>query len=269
MGNFTDSNGTRHRSVAEQERADRTRALLQTASIAGEPQRGELLNTVVLLNRSVADAVANRFAERGVDAEDLTQVAYLALVKAVRRFDPDHGHDFLSFAVPTIRGEIRRYFRDLCWTIRPTRRLQDLHTELLSLRPAMTQQLGRRPSSAQLADRLDVPRRAIDEVQAIDDAGYYSPLSLDVGGDHGDPMQGQLSQTLGTEDPELSRVEARVTVLPLLAALRPRERLILKLRFRDGLTQQRIGEHIGITQMQVSRILQAILADLRARLEAA
>jgi RNA polymerase sigma-B factor len=251
-------------------RAVRTKRLLSKASAVGPARRQHLLENAVLVNREVAAAIARRYVNRGVDVEDLEQVAYLGLVNAARRFDPDRGTDFLSFAVPTIRGEIQRYFRDNSWAIRPSRPLQDLHTQLLSVRPALTQELGRPPTSAELARRLGVSRATIEEVLAMDSSRYYSPLSLDAGA--GEPGSSDLSSNrplvdrLGTEDAELRRIDALITVLPALATLSTRERLILKLRFVDGWSQQRIGEHIGVSQMQVSRLLRSILANLRTQL---
>ncbi len=250
-------------------RAVRTKRLFSKASAAGHLRRQRLLESVVLVNREVAGAIARRYVNRGVEVDDLEQVAYLGLVNAARRFDPDRGTDFLAFAVPTIRGEIQRYFRDNAWAIRPSRPLQDLHTQLLTVRPALTQELGRPPSTAELAGRLGVPCTAIEEVQAMDSARYYSPLSLESGAnDPGAPSGAirPLVDRLGTEDGELRRIDALATVLPALAVLSARERLILKLRFVDDWSQQRIGDHIGVSQMQVSRLLHTILATLKAQL---
>jgi RNA polymerase sigma-B factor len=251
-------------------RAHRTKRLLSKASTAGHIRRQRLLEDVVLVNRDVAGAIARRYVNRGVDVDDLEQVAYVGLVNAARRFDPDRGTEFLSFAVPTIRGEIQRYFRDNSWAIRPSRPLQDLHTQLLSVRPALTQELGRPPTSADLAERIGVSLETIEEVQAMDSARYYAPLSLDAtsndaGSSDGSPTR-PLVDRLGTEDAELNRIEALTTVLPALATLTTRERQILKLRFVDEWSQQRIGEHIGVSQMQVSRLLGSILAQLRTQL---
>jgi RNA polymerase sigma-B factor len=267
------TNGVRQMRTTDHDRAVRTRRLLSKASSVGGVRRQRLLQSVVLVNREVAEAVAHRYANRGVGTEDLEQVAYLGLVKAARRFDPGRGTDFLSFAVPTIRGEIQRYFRDNSWAIRPSRRLQELHTQLRIVGPALTQELGQPPSSADLARHLGVSRAAIEQVQAMANARYYSPLSLDGGrGDSGSPdgpLTRPLADCLGAEDPELDRIETLATVRPALTDLNPRQRLILKLRFIDGWSQQQIGEHIGVSQMQVSRLLHSILAQLRTRLGAA
>ena len=268
-GRSTTTTSVRNVRPSDHARAVRTRRLLCKASTAGHTRRQRLLEHVVLLNREVAGAIARRYVNRGVEVDDLEQVAYVGLVNAARRFDPDRGTDFLSFAVPTIRGEIQRYFRDNSWVIRPSRPLQDLHTQLLNVRPAMTQELGRPPSTAELAMRLGVSRATIEEVLAMDSARYYSPLSLEAGSSEPGASSGAvrpLVDRLGTEDAELRRIDALTTVLPALATLTGRERLILKLRFVDDWSQQRIGDYIGVSQMQVSRLLRSILDNLRTQL---
>ncbi len=260
---------TVYRSAADAERGRRTQELLVEAAKTDGDERIGLLQQVVLLNRSVADALARRYADRGADPDDLNQIAYLALVMAARRFDPHRGFDFLAFAVPTIRGEIQRHFRDSAWAIRPTRQLQELHTELITLQPAMTQELGRPPTTEEMAERLDVPRTKLDEVRAVDNAGFYSPLSLDAAVQETGERRAakrRLTDYIGAEDAGMDRVEARSMVVPAIAGLDERQRLVLRLRFYDELSQKRIGERIGVSQMQVSRILQSIFADLRKSL---
>jgi RNA polymerase sigma-B factor len=259
--------------ASDHDRAVQTRRLLARASTVSGVRRQRLLQSVVLINREVARAVARRYANRGVAAEDLDPVAYLGLVNAARRFDPERDTDFLSFAVPTIRGEIQRYFRDNSWAIRPSRRLQELHTQLQVVGPALTQKLGRSPTGADLAASLGVSRAAIEETQALAAGRYYSPLSLDGGRTDSATSDGSptrpLADFFGSEDPEFDRVESLVTIRPAVTELDPRQRLILKLSYVDGWSQQRIGEHIGVSQMQVSRLLHSILAQLRTRLGAA
>ena len=263
---------TVYRSAADAERGRRTQELLIEAAATDGDERTGLLQQVVLLNRSIADALARRYADRGADPDDLNQIAYLALVMAANRFDPHRGFDFLAFAVPTIRGEIQRHFRDSAWAIRPTRQLQELHTELISLQPAMTQELGRVPTTAELAERLEVAPDKLNEVRAVDNAGFYSPLSLDAAvqetGERRTAKR-RLTDYIGAEDSGMDRVEARSMVVPAIAGLDERQRLVLRLRFYDELSQKRIGERIGVSQMQVSRILQSIFADLRKSLAAA
>ena len=142
-------------------RADRTRDLVtQLAACDDETERHQLRNELAAVNMPVADSVVSRYRGRGVATEDLQQVAYLALTKATRRFDPEAGHDFLSFCVPTIRGEVRRYFRDKGWMVRPPRRIQELQQRLGSARTDLTASLGRPPTPDELASHLEErPRR--------------------------------------------------------------------------------------------------------------
>lgn len=252
---------------AKSRRDEETQRLLSEAINVDADTRRNLLERVFLLNKEVADSVAGRFANRGIEPDDLQQVAYLALISAAHRYDSARGTDFLSFAVPTMRGAIQRHFRDTGWTVRPSRRAQELHTQLITLRPKLAQQLGREPGAEHIAECLGVDRSLVEEVLAMDRCRYYSPLSLDAGypdssDSSGTPSNRRLSDYIGAEQTDLARIEGRATIAPLIARLEPRERLILRLRFFDDWSQQRIGERLGISQMQVSRLLRTILTKL-------
>jgi RNA polymerase sigma-B factor len=241
-------------------RADRTRALVsRLAACTDEPERHDLTNELAAVNMPVADSVVSRYRSRGIATEDLRQVAYLALTKAARRFDPHAGHDFLSFCVPTIRGEVRRYFRDKGWMVRPPRRIQELQQRITRARSDLSASLGRPPSTEQLALHLD--EQPADVREALDGHGCFTPNSLDRPvGDEGGATLGELIQT---EDDDRSAAEARVALAPVVRRLNRRDRHILKLRFFEGLTQREIADDIGVTQMQVSRLLTRIFRDLR------
>ncbi|HYF73520.1 MAG TPA: sigma-70 family RNA polymerase sigma factor, partial [Nocardioides sp.] len=144
--------------LTRQERSDQTAALLRAAhaTTAGPDERDELLGRVVVINRGVAEAVAARFRNRGVAQDDLVQVAYEGLTKAVRRFDPELRNDLLTYAVPTIRGELQRYFRDQGWTVRPPRRIQELQWRVGQVRERLTQGLGREPGGDEIAGELGI-----------------------------------------------------------------------------------------------------------------
>lgn len=225
-------------------------------------ERERLWDEVVLLTMPVARSVALRYRQRGESIEDLTQVAYLGLVKAVRGFDPDHGSSFLSYAVPSITGEVRRWFRDKGWDIRPPRRLQELRGAMAAVLPELTQKLGRAPRAQEVAERLDVCVE--DVIETLAAVSCYSTDSLEA------PVAAEgsmsLGETLGESDTGLEEVEDRVALRPLLAAMPPRDRHILSLRFYRGWTQAQIAEDVGVTQMQVSRLLTRALAQLRASL---
>jgi RNA polymerase sigma-B factor len=244
-------------------RADHTSDLLQQAKGAYPAERQELLDQVVTSHLSVATAIAARYRTRGIAAEDLQQVACLALVKAARGYDPEVGHDFLSYAVPTIRGEIKRHFRDLGWMVRPPRRIQELQARITAAEAELSQSLGRSPRPSEIAAHLG--ERADDVNEALATVGCFTPSSLDRPAGENGTMA--ISDLLGGEDIAQGAVEARTMLAPVVRRLAERDRRILLLRFFRGWTQQEIAEDIGVTQMQVSRLLTRILSDLRKGLE--
>ena len=245
------------------ERAHRTADLFDRMQHTDPADRPDLIAEVVEANMGVAEAIAARYRHRGIADDDLRQVAYLALTKAARRFDVDAGHDFLSYAVPTIRGELRRYFRDNGWMIRPPRRVQELQTRIFAAQSELSMALGRSPSASEMAAHLEVPVDELEEALATE--GCFTPTSLDrtVGPDDSELTLGSL---LGTPDEATEAVEARTVLAPVVRRLSERDRLILRLRFFDDCTQREIAEAIGVTQTQVSRVLTRILRDLRAGL---
>ena len=243
-------------------RREATRELLEILPHLEGEERAAVVNEVVMINRGVADSIASRYYGRGVEDEDVDQVAREGLVKAVRRFDPTIRDDLLTFAVPTIRGEIKRHFRDLGWSVRPPRRIQELQQRVSPAQEQLEHELGRAPSPDEVAERLEVSRIEYDE--ALGAYGSFSLTSLDQAvGENG----AALGSLLGTEDPGLSAAEARTVLAPLLKRLTERERRILHLRFFEDRTQAEIGEVLGVTQMQVSRLLSGILARLRDELQ--
>jgi RNA polymerase sigma-B factor len=245
------------------DRAEKTAYLLRAAADADDTERRLLLDEVVLLNRGVAHAIASRYRSRGVAEEDLQQVACLALVKAANGYDPEAGHDFLSYAVPTIRGEVKRYFRDHGWAVRPTRRIQELQSRISMAENDLSFALGRSPRISELAEHLDECIEDITEALATD--GCFTPASLDRPVGHEDESA-TLGDLLGGEDGDRDALEARVILGPVVRRLGDRDRRILMLRFFKGWTQQEIAQDIGVTQMQVSRLLSRILRDLREQL---
>jgi RNA polymerase sigma-B factor len=245
-------------------RAEHTARLLAAVSDASDDaERQRLRDEVVLLNMGVANALAARYRHRGVSIEDLRQVAYVALVKASQGFDSTSGHEFLSYAIPTIRGEIKRHFRDHGWSVRPPRRIQELQGRIATAESELSTVLGRSPRPAEVADHLSAQLDDVLEALAAD--GCFTPTSLDrpVGVD-GDTSIGEM---LGDEDRGRDAAEARLMLGPVVRRLADRDRRILMLRFFRGWTQQEIAEDIGVTQMQVSRLLSRILTDLRQELQ--
>jgi RNA polymerase sigma-B factor len=251
---------TSDRTAGRAERAERTHELLrQAAAAADETERRHLLDEVVVLNLGVANAIAARYRSRGIADDDLRQVAYLALVKAALGFDYETGHDFLSYSVPTIRGEIKRHFRDAGWVVRPPRRIQELQARIAGAEAELSARLGRSPRPSEVAALLDEPLEDVTEALASD--GCFTPTSLDRPTvDDGGSTIGDL---MGDLDSGQSAAEARVVLGPVVRRLKERDRRILMLRFFRGWTQAEIAADIGVTQMQVSRLLSRILADLR------
>ncbi len=251
------------RGVSRAERSARTAKLLdQAGRCQDEAERDDLLSEVIVLNRGVAEAVASRYAGRGVARDDLRQVAYEGLVKAVRRFDPETRNDLLTFAVPTIRGELLRHFRDHGWSVRPPRRVQELQWRVNKKIEELEQELGHAPRDAEIKAALGISDD--DYREAIEAFGCFQPTSLEQ------PATSDSTATLGDfvpdEDTESVASEARVILSPVVRRLPERDRRILQLRFFEDLTQAEIGEDLGVTQMQVSRLLTRILDDLRSEL---
>jgi RNA polymerase sigma-B factor len=253
----------RRTDITRAERSQRTNALLVEAHQTDDAQRREeLLEEVMLLNRGVAEAVANRYRGRGVAVEDLHQAAFEGLVKAVRKFDPTVRPDLLTYAVPTIRGEVQRWFRDQSWMVRPPRRLQELQWKVNRGIESLQQELGREPSDDELCQRLGCSPEELDET--VQSYGCFQPPSLDrpLGSADGPT----LGDVLSDEEGEQNAAEARATLAPVVRHLPERDRRIIYLRFFQDRSQQEIGTELGVTQMQVSRLLERILRDLRAQL---
>jgi RNA polymerase sigma-B factor len=245
-----------------QERTERTRELLEQLAGAQGAMRRHLLDQIVEANLPLARSIARRYAGRGIAVDDLEQVAALALVSAAKRFDPARGADFFAYAVPTIKGELRKHFRDAGWVVRPPRRLQELQARLWAAEQDLGQVLGRPATPAEIAEHLEVD---LDEVlEALGLSGCFSTASLDVPlGEDG----ATYADLQGEEDGAFEQCDARVALGPLVRNLSERDRRILELRFFRNWSQQRIGEEIGVTQMQVSRLLSRILGQLRTALE--
>jgi RNA polymerase sigma-B factor len=228
-----------------------------------DPRYAELRDRLVTEHLPVAQHIARRFSHRGESQEDLTQVATLGLINAVDRFDPSRGVDFLSYAVPTIMGEVRRHFRDTGWAVRVPRRLQELHLSVSAAIATVSQQLGRAPTPSEIAEHLGVSKEEV--YQGLEAGNAYRSTSLDELLTDTDEIP--LGDAIGEDDAELAEVENREAIRPLLDELGERERRILVMRFFRSMTQTQIAEQIGISQMHVSRLLARTLSALRERLE--
>jgi RNA polymerase sigma-B factor len=226
-------------------------------------QRNRLLEEAVILSLDLADAVAHRYSGRGMDIEDLTQVARMGLVKAVHRYRSGAGFSFTGYAIPTIAGELKRHFRDHGWAVRPPRRLQELRLELASVEARLQQELHREPAPDEIAETLGVTTEEVRECRLSQTA--YTAFSLDV------PVDGESGPVEAPPAPsdDFAVIDQRDALRRALATLNDRDRRLLHLRFVDDLTQSQIGEIIGVSQMQVSRLLSDILRRLRDALETA
>ncbi|MEO5710867.1 MAG: sigma-70 family RNA polymerase sigma factor [Nocardioidaceae bacterium] len=246
--------------------ANRTRVsaeLLRRAARESDPlERKRLQDEVVVLHMGLARAIAARYRGRGIAEDDLTQAASMALIKAARNFDPDRGVEFLSYAVVTMKGEVKRQFRDFGWMVRPPRPVQKLQADLSRADGELTHRLGRSPTVSEVAEHLGVAED--DVVEALSADGCFTPTSLDA--PVGSEGSGVLGELLAGDDSAMNEAEARVMLTPAVRALPERDREILYLRFFKQQTQSQIGDEIGVTQMQISRILARVLIQLRGQL---
>ncbi|WP_225448539.1 RNA polymerase sigma factor SigF [Streptacidiphilus sp. P02-A3a] len=217
-------------------------------------------DTLIELNLPLVRYAAARFRSRNEPMEDIVQVGTIGLIKAIDRFDSERGVEFPTFAMPTIIGEIKRFFRDTSWSVRVPRRLQELRLSLTRAGDELAQRLDRSPTVAELAAALGVSEEDVVEGLAVGNA--YTASSLDTAPTDEDG-EGPLAERLGYEDAAMEGVEYRESLKPLLARLPARERRIIMLRFFGNMTQSQIGEEIGISQMHVSRLLTRTLATLR------
>jgi RNA polymerase sigma-B factor len=235
-------------------------ATLEDGSAAFQRQRDSIVERCLPL----ADHIARRFDGRGEPHDDLVQVARVGLVNAVIRFNVEAGSDFVSFAVPTIMGEVRRHFRDNSWSVKVPRRLKELHLQLGAATAELSQRLGRAPTPTELAELLDMDRDEV--VEGLVAGSSYNTLSIDSGGS-GNEDAPAIADTLGDVDATLDQIENREALRPLLDSLPDRERAVVVLRFFESLTQTQIAERIGVSQMHVSRLLARALTRLRDQLE--
>jgi RNA polymerase sigma-B factor len=236
-------------------------ATVTAGSMEFQRQRDKIVERCLPL----ADHIARRFEGRGEPRDDLVQVARVGLVNAVVRFDVETGSDFVSFAVPTIMGEVRRHFRDNSWSVKVPRRLKELHLRLGAATAELSQRLGRAPTATELAVELDMERDEV--VEGLVAGSSYNTLSIDTGGGSEDDDARAIADTLGDVDAGLDRIEDREALRPLLEALPERERMVLVLRFFESMTQTQIAERVGISQMHVSRLLAKSLTRLRDQLQ--
>ncbi|WP_308119474.1 RNA polymerase sigma factor SigF [Streptomyces sp. JJ38] len=252
---------------AGESRSARTRALTQVlferlaAQEPGTPEHDRVRAALIETNIPLVRYVASRFRHRNEPMEDVVQVGTIGLINAIDRFDPERGVQFPTFAMPTIVGEIRRYFRDNVRTVHVPRRLHEMWAQVSAVGEDLTVLHGRNPTIAEIAERLGVTE---EEVLACMEAGRaYRATSLEAAQERDDGLPGLIDR-LGYEDPALAGVEHRDLVRHLLVQLPEREQRILLLRYYSNLTQSQISAELGVSQMHVSRLLSRSFARLRA-----
>lgn len=223
------------------------------------PDRPAMRDRAIEAWLPLAGSLARRYRGRGESVEDLTQVAVAGLIQSVDRFRADRGTDFACYAIPTVLGAIRRHFRDRCWSLRVPRRDQELWQLILSVNDTLTQDLGRAPSPLDLASRLAISEE--DVLRGLKCARAYRSISLSA--PHTSDGETELGDFLGAADHGYELTEIRMTLGDALARLDERERVVLRLRFYDNLTQKQIGARLGLSQMHVSRLLSATFGRLR------
>jgi RNA polymerase sigma-B factor len=239
--------------VAGAARAQREQDLLRRIHEHGDMQARDQLAEEML---PLARALAGRYAGRGEPLDDLVQVACVGIMKAIDGFDVSRDVRFSSYATPTVLGEIKRHFRDKTWSVRVPRGLQELQLQVAKERDKLTNELGRSPTVQELADAIDAPfEEVLATIQSA--SSLEEPTGEDV----------TLSDSLGDHDPELDRAEMRALLDGAFGVLSARDREVLRLRFEDDMTQTEIAERIGVSQMQVSRLIRQSLARLRMDIE--
>jgi RNA polymerase sigma-B factor len=231
---------------------------------SGDPQREAAFEALVARYEPVIRSCVHRYSDSPEPTEDLTQVAYLGLLKAINNYDPDIGDNLAAYAYPCVIGEIRRHFRDTRWQVRVRRAAQELRLEILAATAELTQELARTPSDEELARHLRVAEADIAEAQSAD--RVFQSLSLDAPVYH-DGSDDSLGDQLGGDDPLLDHAVDRHTVWACLGELPRREQRLLMMRFYGNMTQEQIAAHFGISQMHVSRLLSRSLRYLRDRME--
>ena len=229
---------------------------------ADDERRQELRGRLTVAFLPVAENIARRYAGRGEPLDDLQQVATIGLLHALDRYEPTQGQDFVAYAVPTIMGEVRRYFRDSAWSVKTPRSIKDRFLAVNAATTALAQDLGRAPTASELASHLEVSQEQV--LEAIAARSSYQSGSLDEALADNDTA---LIDILGKIDADLEHVEVRALIRELVSALPHRERHLLVLRFVQEKTQSEIGAELFISQMHVSRLLTRTLAQLGREIE--
>ena len=241
---------------------DRTRELFRRYKQEGDTEARDQL---IVSHINLVRYLASKFKNRGESLEDLVQVGTIGLIKAIDRFDPERGLEFTTYATPTVMGEIKRHFRDKGWSVRVPRRLQELSAKINVATDELTNALQRSPSVAEIAEHVGA---SVDEVlEAIESSAAYSSVPLEGGGSGEDDESPAVIDHYATEDADLAASDDRMVLEQAIADFSPRERDVIRMRFVEGLTQVEIAERLGVSQVQVSRLLRRTLRCIQDKID--
>ena len=241
---------------------EKTHELFRRYKEEGDVEAREKL---VMSHMNLVRFLANKFKNRGEPFDDLIQVGYLGLLKAIDRFDPSRGLEFTTYATPTIMGEIKRHFRDKGWSVRVPRRLQELSAKVNQATDVLTTELQRSPKIEEIAEYLDA---SVDEVlEAMESSSAYSSVPLEGTGNNDNDDAPSVLDRYATEDSALNFTDDRLIIEEALKGFSPREREVIDLRFLQGMTQIEIAEQLGISQVQVSRLLRRTLKKIQDKID--
>ena len=241
---------------------ERTRELFR---LYKEEDDEEAREQLIVSHLNLVRFLASKFKNRGEPMDDLLQVGTIGLIKAIDRFDPARGLEFTTFATPTIMGEIKRHFRDRGWSVRVPRRLQELSAKVNTTTDELTRELQRPPSVAEVAERLGA---TVDEVlEAMESSTAYSSVPLEGTGQDSDEDAPSVLDHYAAEDGDLAASDDRMVIEEAINSFTPREQAVIRMRFEEGLTQVEIAERLGISQVQVSRLLRKVVKQVQERID--
>lgn len=241
---------------------ERTHELFRLYKEKGDEEARDQL---IVSHLNLVRFLASKFKNRGEPLDDLVQVGTIGLIKAIDRFDPERGLEFTTYATPTILGEIKRHFRDKGWSIRVPRRLQELSAKVNQATDELTVELQRSPSVEEIAAKLGVGAEEI--LEAMESSGAYTSVSLEAGGSSEDDEAPALIDRLGSVDEDLNASDDRMVIDDAIRDFSPREQEIVRMRFIDGLTQVEIAKRLGVSQVQVSRLLRRTLRKIQDKID--
>ena len=241
---------------------ERTHELFRLYKEKGDEEARDQL---IVSHFNLVRFLASKFKNRGEPLDDLVQVGTIGLIKAIDRFDPERGLEFTTYATPTILGEIKRHFRDKGWSIRVPRRLQELSAKVNQATDELTVELQRSPSVEEIAAKLGVGAEEI--LEAMESSGAYTSVSLEAGGSSEDDEAPALIDRLGSVDEDLDASDDRMVIDDAISDFSPREQEIVRMRFIDGLTQVEIAKRLGVSQVQVSRLLRRTLRKIQDKID--